>query len=53
MPALSSACKTDQADFTYWMSFLQFNLMEEISPTTESLSVNSFHQHGNAEKTMI
>ena len=38
--ALTSACKTDQADFTYWMSFVPSNLMEEISSNTEALRVN-------------
>ena len=37
---LSSECKTDQADFSDWMSFLQSNLMEEISPIPEALSIN-------------
>ena len=37
MQALSSTCKTDQADFTDWMSFLTSNLMEEISVNTEPL----------------
>ena len=52
--ALSSACKTDQADFTDWMSFLTSNLIKEINPT-EVLSKNTsvFHQNGEAGKTMI
>ena len=29
---LSSDCKTGQADFTDWVSFLPSNLMAEISP---------------------
>ena len=32
--ALSSAYKSDQVDFTDWMSFLTSNLMEEIGPNT-------------------
>ena len=39
--ALSSECKTDQAHFTDWMSFLQSNLMEEIGPNPEHLSTNT------------
>ena len=35
---LSSACQTDQADFTDWMSFILSNLMEEINPNPEALS---------------
>ena len=30
-PALRSACKTNQDDFTDWMYFLPSNLMEETS----------------------
>ena len=37
---LSSNCKTNQAGFTNWISFLPSNLMEEISLNTESLSTN-------------
>ena len=36
--ALSSKCKTDQAHFTDWISFLQSNLMEEIGPNPELLT---------------
>ena len=36
--ALSSACKTDQADFTDSMFFLIFNFMEETSLNTKALS---------------
>ena len=32
---------SDQAGFTYWMSFLSPNLMEEISPNPEALSTNT------------
>ena len=39
--ALSSACKTDQADFADLMSFLPSNLLEKISPNTEALSANT------------
>ena len=39
--ALSSACKTDQVDFTYWMSFLPYNIMEEINLNTEVRSANT------------
>ena len=38
---LSSACKDDRADFTDWMSFLQSNVINEISPNTEALSANT------------
>ena len=34
-------CKTDEADFIDWMSFLPTNLMEEISPNPEALSANA------------
>ena len=33
---LSFACKTNQADFTCWMSFLPSNFIQEISPYTEA-----------------
>ena len=39
--ALSSTCKTEQADLTIWMSFLPSNPMEKISPNTEALNVNT------------
>ena len=54
MDALRSACKTDQADFTDWMSFLTSNLIKEIN-STEALSKNIsvFHQNGEAGKTLI
>ena len=39
--ALISVWKTDQADFTDWISFLPSNLMEEISSNTEALNVNT------------
>ena len=39
--ALSPECKTDQAHFTDWMSFLQSNLMEEIGPNPELLTTNT------------
>ena len=39
--AVSSACKTNQSGFTYWMSFLASNLMEEISLNIEALSANT------------
>ena len=41
MRDLSSACKTDRADFTEWMPFLPFNRMAEISPNEEALSANT------------
>ena len=34
--AISSACKSDQADFTDWMSFLTSNPMEGISPNSSA-----------------
>ena len=34
--ALSSACKTDRADFSDWMAFLQSYFMEEISPLLQN-----------------
>ena len=39
--ALSSACKTDQDDFTDMVSFLTSYLIEEISPNTQALSANT------------
>ena len=36
--ALSSKFKINQANFKNWISFLQSNLMEEISPNPEALS---------------
>ena len=51
----SSACKTDQADFIDWMVLLPSNIMEDINPSRK-LSPQiprTFHQHGNAGKTMI
>ena len=39
--ALRSACKTDQADITDWISFLPSKLMEEISSNTEALIANT------------
>ena len=36
----SSECKTDQVDFTYWVSFLPSNLIEDISHDLEALSAN-------------
>ena len=39
--ALSSATKTDQADFTDWMSFLSYSLMKDISFKTEALGANN------------
>ena len=38
---LSYACKTDQIDFTDWMSFLPFKLMDEINSKAEALDVNT------------
>ena len=38
---LSSACKTERADFTTSMSFLPSNLMAEISPNREVLNANT------------
>ena len=39
--ALSSLCKTDQADFMDRMSFLPSHFMEEIISNTETLSANT------------
>ena len=39
--ALSSVYKTDQVDFTSWISFLPSNHLEEISPNPEALNVNT------------
>ena len=39
--ALNSECKTDQPDFTDWLSFLKSILME-ISPNPEPLSKNTY-----------
>ena len=41
MWALNSACKTDQSDFTEWMSFPPSNLMEKISANTEAHNTNT------------
>ena len=41
MQALSIACKTDQDEFTDWMSILPSNLMEEISPDAKPLNINN------------
>ena len=38
---LSSACKSDQVDFTDRMSFLPSHLMEEISANTEAFNAKS------------
>ena len=38
---LSSACKTDQANFSEWMSFLPSIFMKETSPKTEALGANT------------
>ena len=50
--ALSSECKTDQAHFTDWMSFLESILMGEIGPNPEFLAQipNVFNQHRIAKK---
>ena len=40
---LSSACKTDQAEFTDWMYFLPFNLIREINSNTEDITANTKH----------
>ena len=37
----SSEPKIDQADFTNWMPFISFILMEEISPNPEALIANT------------
>ena len=39
--ALSSECKTGQAHFGDWISFLHFELMMEISPNPEEVSANT------------
>ena len=39
--ALSSECKIDQVDFADWMSFLQSDSMEEISPNPEARSADT------------
>ena len=53
MWALSSECKTVQADFTDWMSFLSSSLVEEIISNSEALNTNTkaFVQHLIAIKT--
>ena len=38
---LSSACKTDQAEFTDWTYFLPFNLIREINSNTEDITANT------------
>ena len=40
--SLSSVCKTVQADYPDWISFLSSNLMEEISPNIDTLSANTY-----------
>lgn len=51
---LSSACKTEQADFIDWTSFLPSNPKEETSPNTAAAQIRkAFHQHREAGKTMI
>ena len=39
--ASSSICKNDQADFTDWIPFLSFNLVEETSHELEALRASS------------
>lgn len=39
--SLSSAFKTNQTDFTDWMSYLSSNVMEKTSPNTEVLYANT------------
>ena len=39
--AISSECKTDQADFKDWMSSLPSNLTKEISPNAEVFSAST------------
>lgn len=41
MQGLSYECKIDQANFTYWMSFLSSNLLQEINRNPEILSANT------------
>ena len=55
MRALTSAYKTDQADFTDWISFVPSNLTEEISPNKEASTQipKVFHQHEKSEKKMM
>ena len=38
---LSSACKTDRANFTEWMPFPPFNCLVEINPNAEALSAGT------------
>ena len=38
---LSSECKTGQADFTDWISFLPTNFIEETSPNPDDLNANT------------
>ena len=51
--ALSSECKTDQAHFIDWMSFLQSNLMEDIGPNPkfpQHKIPNAFKDYENNNK---
>ena len=41
MQGLSYECKIDQANITYWMSFLSSNLVQEINRNPEILSANT------------
>ena len=52
--ALSSTCKTDQAAFTDWMSFLPSNLRKSALIQKSFVQIpKAFHQHEKAEKTTI
>ena len=42
MQVLSSSSKTDRADFIDLMSFLPSNLLEEINPNKDALSVKTW-----------
>ena len=53
MWGLRPVCKTNQADFTDWISFLPCNIMEEIHTNPESLFTNTFYQYEKTEKIMI
>ena len=38
---ITSECKSDQANFTAWISFLSHKIMGEISSNSETLSPNT------------
>ena len=41
MWSLSSEIEIDRADFSDWMTFLPYNLMEKINPNSEAFIANT------------